>query len=240
MPTWPTGIVVSLKTPNSNTGEASGDRYVEIENLIGSRNNDTLEGDSFANVIEGGGGDDLFYASGGGDTFRASANTASSVSYEKINSNITAYLSADKQSLNAGGAVQDKYTNIIHLTGSAGYENKLYGDSKDNSLTGGALNDTLVGGAGKDTLVGGGGTDLVSYVDADDGKGVTLNLITGGVSGNAEGDQYSSIENVDGTAYDDQITGNEIANHLKGLAGNDVLIGGGGSDTLDGGDGDDI
>jgi Ca2+-binding RTX toxin-like protein len=234
------GIVVSLKTPANNTGDASGDRYVEIENLIGSRNNDTLEGDAATNIIEGGGGDDLFYASGGGDTFKAAASTASSVSYEKINSSVTAYLSADKQSLNAGGAGQDKYTNIIHLTGAVGFANKLVGDTKDNSLTGGASNDTLIGGAGKDTLVGGGGTDLVSYEDADDGKGVTLNLITGGISGNAEGDQYSGIENVDGTAYDDQITGNEIANYLRGLAGNDVLIGGGGSDTLDGGEGDDI
>ena len=234
------GVSVSLKTPTSNTGEAAGDRYVGIENLIGSKNNDTLEGDAAANAIDGGGGDDLFYGSGGGDSFKAAANTASTVSYEKTNSNITAYLSADKQSLNAGGAAGDKFTHIAHLTGSASFENKLYGDAKDNLLTGGALNDTLVGGAGKDTLVGGGGTDLVSYEDADDGQGVNLSLVTGGVSGNAAGDQYSSIEHVDGTAFDDQITGNETANHLKGLAGNDVLIGGGGSDTLDGGDGDDI
>ncbi len=232
------GISVSLKTPTTNTGEAAGDRYLGIENLRGTQNNDTLEGDGASNVIEGGGGNDLFYGSGGGDSFVADKNANSTVSYEKINSSITAYLASPQQSLNAGGASQDKYSFITNLIGSASNENKLYGDDKNNLLMGGAYNDTLVGGAGKDTLIGGSGIDLISY-DGDT-QAVTLSLVTGGASGNAEGDQYASIENVDGTGFGDQITGNESSNLIRGGAGDDVLIGGGGSDTLDGGDGDDI
>src|SRR5207237_6617976 len=44
-----------------------------------------------------------------------------------------------------------------------------------------------------------------------------------------------NIENVQGTNYNDRITGNDAANVLGGWAGNDTLVGGGGNDTLIGG-----
>jgi Ca2+-binding RTX toxin-like protein len=47
------------------------------------------------------------------------------------------------------------------------------------------------------------------------------------------------IENVRGTNFDDKITGNELANTLSGLGGNDRLEGRGGNDTLAGGTGND-
>jgi hypothetical protein len=47
------------------------------------------------------------------------------------------------------------------------------------------------------------------------------------------------LENVIGTEWNDQITGNGSANHLNGLGGNDTLRGGDENDTLNGGEGDD-
>ncbi len=55
---------------------------------------------------------------------------------------------------------------------------------------------------------------------------MTVNLATGtGHGGDAEGDALNSIENVNGSAFDDTLTGN---------AANNVLIGGHGADTLSG------
>ena len=51
-------------------------------------------------------------------------------------------------------------------------------------------------------------------------------------SGNAQGDSYSSIENVNGSTADDIIIGNAAANVLNGWAGKDTLTGGGGADTF--------
>jgi Ca2+-binding RTX toxin-like protein len=49
-----------------------------------------------------------------------------------------------------------------------------------------------------------------------------------------------TIENAIGGSGNDIITGNGVANVLKGGAGNDTLYGGGGNDLLDGGTGNDI
>ena len=57
--------------------------------------------------------------------------------------------------------------------------------------------------------------------------------------GEAWGDTFSSIENVTGSAYQDVIYGNDVANVLRGYDGNDQLFGYGGADFLDGGNGND-
>ena len=102
--------------------------------------------------------------------------------------------------------------------------------------------DLLVGGPGADTLKGGGPNDpgdTISYVHSP--AGVTINLLAGVASGgNAEGDTLGEdIENVQGSMYDDSLTGDKGPNSLWGLGGNDELDGGKGNDTLSGGSGDD-
>jgi Ca2+-binding RTX toxin-like protein len=52
-------------------------------------------------------------------------------------------------------------------------------------------------------------------------------------------DTFTSIENLTGSAFADELGGNGGANRLKGLGGNDLLMGRGGADTLDGGAGAD-
>lgn len=49
-------------------GEAAGDTYAGVENLIGSRFNDDLYGNGLANVLSGGAGGDGFVGRGGADT----------------------------------------------------------------------------------------------------------------------------------------------------------------------------
>lgn len=55
-----------------------------------------------------------------------------------------------------------------------------------------------------------------------------------------EGDPRSLIENANGGSNNDSMTGNAIANVLRGNGGDDRIDGGAGNDTLYGGDGDDI
>ena len=94
----------------------------------------------------------------------------------------------------------------------------------------------LRGGAGADRLDGGAGSDTAGYSNSSIGVTVDLAAGTGG-GGDAQGDILVSIENVDGSQADDQLTGNAGANILKGWGGNDVLRGGAGADRLDGGAG---
>ena len=128
-------------------------------------------------------------------------------------------------------------------------DDSLYGMGGDDTLQGGLGNDLLVGGAGADVNQGGAGTDTVSY-RASPG-GVRINLEIGSArGGDAGGDWFgdpnaaiyqNDIENVQGSIYDDEITGDSAVtgNKLWGLAGNDELSGGEGADQLDGGEGAD-
>jgi len=155
------------------------------------------------------------------------------------------------------------------LAGSAG-DDVLSSGAGDDSLEGGAGNDVLEGGTGADTLNGGtdsqtdglavsasdpsGYGDTIRYVSSV--AAVAIDLKAGTASGgDAQGDVIrgfngvSTIENVVGSdAYGDQLTGDDRANRLFGLGGNDtlsgltgddVLVGGAGDDTLYAGDGDD-
>ena len=62
------GLRVDLQAPATNTGIASGDTFISIENLYGSLHNDTLFGDGGGNVINGLDGDDAIDGASGNDT----------------------------------------------------------------------------------------------------------------------------------------------------------------------------
>jgi Ca2+-binding RTX toxin-like protein len=142
------------------------------------------------------------------------------------------------------------------LTGSAGNEqldglagtDRLSGLGGNDTLLGGDGNDTLEGGAGADVLNGGNNTDLASYFNAT--ADVMANLGNASLnSGEALGDTYLSIENLEGANnFNSGLTGNGVANRitsyggadsLDGAAGNDTLSAGNGNDTLQGGAGND-
>ena len=125
-----------------------------------------------------------------------------------------------------------------HITGNTA-DNVLDGGAGHDSLFGGDGADVLWGGAGMDTLDGGDGTDWVRY--ANSSAGVTVDLSLGlGADGDAQGDSFTGIENVSGSAYGDTLTGDgSTANQLFGLDGDDIITGNGGHDFLLGHGGDD-
>lgn len=147
------------------------------------------------------------------------------------------------------------YTLPVLVLGGTGGDT-IYGGSLDDYLVGGEGADLLTGGTGDDVLDGGPGSDrltgdyqgvtpgmsgfdLADYSERAASVNVTLNGRTDdGEPG--EGDNVArDVEDVDGGAGDDVLTGNELANALDGGAGNDAIDGGAGADSLTGGDGDD-
>ena len=137
----------------------------------------------------------------------------------------------------------------------------IFGEGYDDFLFGGDGNDTLHGGHGADLLHGGADLDTASYIFPGYGaqSGVTVDLKTGAAfGGDAAGDILISIENLEGSPWDDTLIGDDGDNMLSGGLGHDVLVGGdgedrlfgwvdddwlqggGGADDLDGGDGIDM
>jgi Ca2+-binding RTX toxin-like protein len=62
------GVTVDMLKVKNNSGDAAGDTYKNIENLLGSGSGDTLGGDNKVNAIDGGAGNDVIAGNGGIDT----------------------------------------------------------------------------------------------------------------------------------------------------------------------------
>jgi Ca2+-binding RTX toxin-like protein len=124
----------------------------------------------------------------------------------------------------------------------------LSGFGGNDTINGGAGNDKLDGGAGNDKLDGGLGIDTISYATATKAVTVNLGLTSAQNTLGSDSDTLLNFENLEGSDFNDVLTGNALDNTLAGLngddrlsgaAGNDLLIGGVGRDTLTGGAGAD-
>jgi serralysin len=176
------GVIADLLYSSINTGEATGDTYVSIERLYGSRYNDNLRGDNAANAIFGAAGNDILYGRGGNDTLLGgdgNDNLVGGAGADRLDggngSDLANYgsaaagLVADLYSpgVNTGEAAGDTYVSIERLYGSK-YADNLRGDNLANAVYGAGGNDILYGRGGNDTLLGGDGNDrLVGGAGAD-------------------------------------------------------------------------
>jgi Ca2+-binding RTX toxin-like protein len=107
-------------------------------------------------------------------------------------------------------------------------------------FTGSAGDEVIVARAGVNSIDGAGGDDTVSYAAAAAGVTVDLGVTTRQDTGGGGRDTLANIENVIGSAFADELTGDDGANSLEGGDGDDVLRGEGGNDILNGGPGDDV
>ncbi|MEH2197998.1 MAG: hypothetical protein V7K82_07220 [Nostoc sp.] len=187
------------------------------DNIVGDSGNDTLStGNGGNDTIDGGIGDDLLSV----DFSDATAGITSTFNPTTNIGSITA------------GTNQVSYKNIERLN--------ILGTAYDDNILGNSDNDTLSGGAsGNDTIDGGIGDDLLSidFSDATAGITTTFNAITniGSITAGTNQVSYQNIErlNISGTAYDDNIVGNNGNDTLSGgTGGNDILTGGDGNDTF--------
>ncbi|CAN0530980.1 unnamed protein product, partial [Laminaria digitata] len=228
------GVTVDLDQGLGTGGDAQGDSYIDIENVTGSNQADTLIGDAGVNLLDGGASNDTLAGLGGADVLTGGAGT-DTADYSASALGVTVSLTGNSGT--GGDAEGDTFSSIENVTGS-GQADSLTGDAGANRLEGGGNNDTLVGLAGGDELIGGTGTDTADYSASD--AAVTIDLTTGDASGgHATADTLTSIENLTGSDFDDVLTGTAGANTLLGGDGADSLSGDDGVDDLQGGAGDD-
>ncbi|QYK42909.1 MAG: hypothetical protein KF887_07375 [Paracoccaceae bacterium] len=217
------------------------------QNLLrGGEGNDTLTGNDGDDMLDGDGGRDMLYGGAGRDRLRGgdgndrlSGGGGADELYGDAGDD--SLKGEDGSDLLVGGIGLDT------LDGGAGDDTLQGGDDADillggdgnDLIEGGAGNDTLRGGPGGDLLNGGDGTDFADYGTAK--GGVTVNLAAPERNrGEAVGDRYISIENIIGSAKNDRLTGDGLANMISAGKGRDTLEGGGGTDTLFGGEGNDL
>lgn len=120
----------------------------------------------------------------------------------------------------------------------------VHGSRFNDIFRGSVEKDEFAGLRGRDVMNGGANSDLVVYdFDFDNGgsNGVYVDLQTSVVRGVVKGyatdgfgqrDTLISIENVNGTRFDDTLIGSRSANRLRGDEGDDTMTGGGGNDTF--------
>ena len=224
-----TGVTVALATATVTHGTfgAKANAFKNIENLIGSRYEDTLTGDGGANVIEGGPDSDSL--DGGNDT--------DTVSYVGSNAGVTVNLTQQDGSTEQSGghAAGDTLLNFENIIGSR-HADTLTGDTNNNVIEGGGGGDTLDGGGAINTLSyrsssGAVTIDLAEGTQDFDESTKTIKTSTGGHAG---GDKvkHGTFQNIIGSRHGDRLTGNDgVDNTLEGGPGADTLNGGGGTDT---------
>ncbi|MBV1928313.1 MAG: type I secretion C-terminal target domain-containing protein [Gammaproteobacteria bacterium] len=174
-------VMLDMAT-GGTSGEASGDTYISIENIIGSNSSvaDYIDGDAGDNYIQGMAGGDELEGGAGADTIDGGSGN-DYARYTGSDTGVDVDLTRATQI--GGDAEGDVLIDIEHLRGSD-YDDVLTGDSYNNHiraedgddvLSGGAGddrlwgslgNDTLYGGSGSDQLDGGAGADTFVFEDA--------------------------------------------------------------------------
>ena len=148
------------------------------------------------------------------------------------------------------------------LRGGSG-DDRLTGGTGNDVLQGDMGSDTLIGGRGDDVYVFGlgsrdlgrdvvieerdEGADTVHFANVREAVTVDLGRLYSfqPIANGPEAELFvnfsmsENIEHIVGSAFDDRLTGNRVANILEGGPGNDVLFGGEGDDELFGDSGKD-
>ena len=165
-----------------------------FENVIGSLYNDTITGNSSANVLSGAAGNDSLFGLDGNDSLSGGdgddyldggfgfdtingGNGNDTTSYAFYSGPIVANLTTGVVSFPGNSTLTDTLISIENLIATNGNDS-VTGNSSANVLSGAAGNDTIIGGLGSDTLTGGLGIDIFKYNNLADSAFGALNRDT--------------------------------------------------------------
>lgn len=223
-------------------GEAGNDE------IYGGADADQIYGGDGNDFNQGGSGDDIIEAGAGVDTVDYSnSENGAVVNIDETNSyqhqqqpgifDLEVNFAIDPGIAKDGFGTKDTLINLENIFGSA-HDDILIGNIGDNHIKGGSGNDLLVNSAGNDKLEGNDGIDIVSY--RRDPNGVYVSLKNGNANdGFGSKDGISGVENVVGSAFNDEIHGDDGINIITGGGGNDIVRAWGGNDSIYGEAGND-
>ena len=236
--------------------------------LVGTNDDDTLNGLIGADKMAGGDGNDIYFVDQAGDDVTELTDKGF---IDRVVTTVSATLVANVEFLElVGGALSGIGNGQENVLLGNGLDNTLDGGDGGDLLSGGHGNDTLVGGKGHDYMVGGDGQNRLQGGVGDD----TLNGFDGDnvMEGGAGNDRYYvdnaedkiveqagqgidavfayvSIDLSTNGAQVEELylnnsknqdgTGNELANFIAGNDYDNKIDGRGGNDSLSGGAGKD-
>ncbi|QRM27455.1 hypothetical protein [Microvirga sp. VF16] len=249
-------VDVHLADATKNGGDAKGDQYLSIENVIGSKHGDWIHGDDRGNVLEGRGGADSLWGEGGDDRLvggdgsdwmegGAGADTmvggnggdtywirdASDVVVEEVENTGTdrAVIFTDYFKLEDAVGLE-----ILEVHGSVTSSVHLIGNKYDNELIGSYTHvDKLEGGEGNDRyFITEGDVVIDTGGEHDSAYAVSSGKFTAadGIETLSGGEDIEGLWLIAGD-HGTTVIGTDMTNTLQGGAGVDTLQGGWGSDV---------
>lgn len=244
-------------------GDALGDQITGVKQFVGTAFSDVFSGHAPGQMtIDGGDGSDVFQFTGiastqvliggdGDDEYRFGESVVIPIvdgGEGRDSVDFSEFLAAIR--VRTGPDVPQTYLGLRELVGievviGTDFNDTIVGTAADEQFFGGAGRDLLIGGRGADLLDGGDGHDLTSYLSSDQAISLALD---GSIqpAGGAAGDVLISIEEVEGSRFDDLLIGDDSVNILRGDDGDDIIIGGAtngagnSDDLLIGGEGNDL
>jgi Ca2+-binding RTX toxin-like protein len=257
-----TAIDVDLQRGIQFGGWAEGDFLVDIEDIIGTLENDTIRGDGEANdfdgftgddTLDGRAGDDVMKGNDGNDTITGGlgqdllqgGNHNDTLFGDPGNDRLEGGASVDMVNYLSSAAAVQVFLNAGIASGAdvgadvlSGIENAT-GSTFADFLVGNSGANVLAGSNGNDTLAGLGGADVLSGgIGFDTANyvastaGVIVDLTVGAGLG---GDATN-----DTLISIENLTGSNLIDALTGNAFANILDGGGGADQLRGRAGNDV
>jgi Ca2+-binding RTX toxin-like protein len=243
-------LIITLDGSNSDT-------LLEIENVYGSSNKDTLTGNSDANILDGRGDADTLSGMGGADTLiggsgndtliggagndtlwgGTDAVTDSGIDTADYSGSTAIFVDLANSTVNDGLGGIDTLAGIEVVVGS-GYNDVMTGSSSADTLVGNGGNDTFNASFGSDTYYGG------IFGSGNDG-GVKDRITYAALYGQSSVDRIV-VDLSSGVSANIMAGGSTIATdslyaieEIVATSGDDTLIGGSGAQTFYGGAGND-
>lgn len=167
------GVEVNLALNRGRGGEAEGDAFDSIENIVGTNYGDRLTGNAEKNFIYGLDGDDMLWGNEGNDILIGAAGAdvltggagIDATSYHNSDGPVRVVL-FDRVG-RFGDADGDRFGSIENIIGSP-FNDEIFGDNAANELYGQQGADNLYGNTGNDYIDGGIGDDKLYGQDGND------------------------------------------------------------------------
>jgi Ca2+-binding RTX toxin-like protein len=212
--------------------------------IVGTPARDVIYADAGDDVVSGGGTGDVIcgglgndYIGGGGGNDRISGEDGTDrIGGDRGNDRLDG---GPGDGDRIGGGLGDDQVN-----GGPGNGDGAFGDLGTDEVNGGEGDfDLIRGDYGADSMSGGPGLgDVASFATAvpdRTGPSISASLATGVASGDGR-DTMTEFEDLEGSAYNDVLSGDAAGNRIAGGPGNDTLDGGGGTDAAFAGPGNDV